>query len=69
MCNHPQISWIGKSDGIWCGACGAKIDPFKTAPAGLEPIKKGRPAAEKVESDPEPVEEKTKKAPKKGGRK
>ena len=71
MCNHPQISWVGTADGIRCGLCGALVDPAAPAPSGSVPKqpKIGRPAAEKAEPDPEPVEEKTKKAPKKGGRK
>jgi hypothetical protein len=65
MCNHPQISWVGLADGIHCGQCGAKIEPGASAPSGKipEPVKPG------PKPETEPVEEKTKKAPKKGGRK
>jgi hypothetical protein len=51
------------ADGIHCGMCGAKIEPGAPAPTGrIAPKQERRP-------EPDPVEEKTKKAPKKGGRK
>lgn len=65
MCNHPQISWVGTADGIHCGFCGALVDPAASVPSGrIAPKQERGPKPE-----PEPVEEKTKKAPKKGGRK
>ena len=62
-CNHPNEALIGTADGIFCQACGAKIES-----AELKPVKKAEP---KVEPEAEPeVEEKPKKAaPKRGGKK
>lgn len=57
MCDHPRDKWVGKADGIYCGQCGAKIEPSRPAP-----VKVAEPKEEKAE----PV----KKAPaKKGGKK
>ena len=56
MCNHPQIAWVGKADGIYCGQCGAKIDLGKKA----ESVKKAEPKDEPVKKAA---------APKKGGKK
>jgi hypothetical protein len=58
-CNHPQTAWVGKADGIYCGQCGAKIEPGKPAPK-TDPVK-----AEKKAPEPEAK----KPAPKKGGTK
>jgi hypothetical protein len=51
------------ADGIHCGMCGAKIEPGAPAPTGRIAPKQERGP------EPDPVEEKTKKAPKKGGKK
>ena len=58
-CNHPNEALVGTADGIYCSACGAKIEP--DAPK----------TAKKAEPDEAPAaEEKPKKAaPKKGGKK
>lgn len=55
-CNHPQTAWVGKADGIYCGQCGAKIEP-------------GKPAPEPKDEAPEKKAELKKAAPKKGGKK
>lgn len=55
-CNHPQTAWVGKADGIYCGQCGAKIEP-------------GKPAPEPKDKAPEKKAEPKKAAPKKGGKK
>ena len=34
-CEHPQINWVGTSDGIHCGLCGALVNigaPKKAEP-------------------------------------
>lgn len=54
-CNHPQTAWVGKADGIYCGQCGAKIEPGKPAPK-TEKKAPEEPAPKKV-------------APKRGGKK
>ena len=59
-CNHPQTAWVGKADGIYCGQCGAKIEPGKPAPK-TEPVKAEKKALE------EPAPKKV--APKRGGKK
>lgn len=57
-CEHPQINWVGTSDGIHCGLCGALVNIG--APKKAEP---------KIEKEPE--EEKPVKKPvlKRGGKK
>lgn len=56
-CDHPREKWVGKADGIYCGQCGAKIEP-------------SRPAPKAEEKAPEPVKAEPKKAAsKKGGKK
>lgn len=62
-CNHPNEALVGTADGIYCSACGAKIEPDAPKPA-----KKAEP---KVEPDEAPAaDEKPKKAaPKKGAKK
>ena len=77
-CNHPNEALIGTADGIYCSACGAKIEPVepkpvkkaepKVEPVEPKPVKKAEP---KVEPDEAPAaEEKPKKAtPKKGAKK
>lgn len=37
MCNHERQYWIGKSDGVYCRKCGAKIDPSKYQEPKAEP--------------------------------
>jgi hypothetical protein len=59
-CNHPQTAWVGKADGIYCGQCGAKIEPGKPA-LKTEPVK----AEKKAPEEPAPK----KVAPKRGGKK
>ena len=70
MCEHPQINWIGKSDGIHCGICGQLIN-FGT-PKKEEPKPEPETMPEPV-VDPDPVSEepkpKRKTALKKGGKK
>ena len=62
-CNHPIEALVGTADGIFCSACGAKIEP-----AEPKPVKNAEP---KVEPEAEPgAEEKPKKAaPKRGAKK
>jgi len=61
MCNHGPEFWIGRADGIFCKACGAKVD--------LNVKPEPKPAEVKA-PEPEPEPEKPKKAaPKKGGKK
>ena len=74
MCEHPQINWIGKSDGIHCGICGQlinfgtpKIQPKKEEPKPEimpEPVEDPAPTTEPEEPKP-----KRKAAPKKGTKK
>ena len=54
-CNHPIEALVGTADGIFCSACGAKIEP-----AEPKPVKKAEPEAE---------EKPKKAAPKRGGKK
>ena len=59
-CEHPQINWVGTSDGIHCGLCGALVNIGAPKP---EP--KAEPTVEK-----EPEEKPVKKpALKRGGKK
>ena len=61
-CNHPNEALIGTADGIFCSACGAKIEPAEPKPVKAEP--KVEP-----EADPEPEEKPKKAAPKRGAKK
>lgn len=70
MCEHPQINWIGKSDGIHCGICGQLIN-FGTPK--LQPKKPEIMPEPVVDPEPAPEQEalkpKRKAAPKKGTKK
>ena len=60
-CEHPQINWVGTSDGIHCGLCGALVN--------IGAPKKAEPKPEPVK-DPEPEEKPVKKPVlKRGGKK
>ena len=60
-CEHPQINWVGTSDGIHCGLCGALVNI-------------GAPKAEpkpepKIEKEPEEAKPVKKPALKRGAKK
>ena len=62
-CNHPIEALVGTADGIFCSACGAKIEP-----AEPKPVKKAEPKVE-PEAEPETEEKPKKAAPKRGAKK
>lgn len=75
-CEHPQINWVGTSDGIHCGLCGALVNIGATkkeatkvtitTKSGLK-IEDGGPEPVK---DPEPEDKPVKKPVlKRGGKK
>ena len=70
-CNHPIEALVGTADGIFCSACGAKIEPAEPKPVKKAELK-DEPEAE-LKDEPEAelkAEEKPKKAaPKRGGKK
>lgn len=65
MCGHPREAWVGTADGIYCSACGARIDLDKTEAPAKTPEAKAEAVAELARAEEKPK----KAAPKKGGKK
>ena len=62
-CNHPIEALVGTADGIFCSACGAKIEPAEPKPVKKAELKDEPEAELKAEEKPK------KAAPKRGGKK
>ena len=63
-CEHPQINWVGTSDGIHCGLCGALVN--------IGALKKAEPKPEpepKIEKEPEEAKPVKKPVLKRGAKK
>ena len=59
-CEHPQINWVGTSDGIHCGLCGALVNIGAPKKAEPEP---------KIEKEPEEAKPVKKPVLKRGAKK